>query len=79
MAADADDDRIELTDLDVITRYSLAVRSATADRGELIAALREDLAWLEGGRSRRRPARPSGAVAAKKTTTPAGSRSARGR
>jgi hypothetical protein len=61
------DDRVELTDLDVITRYSLAVRAATADRDELIAALRSDLAWLEGGR---RPARraPAKKVAAGKTT-----------
>jgi hypothetical protein len=61
------DDRVELTDLDVITRYSLAVRAATADRADLIAALRSDLAWLEGGR---RPARRSPAAkktAAKKT------------
>jgi len=54
------DDRVELTDLDVIARYSLAVRAATADRSELIAALRSDLDWLEGGRrrhaSRRDPA-----------------------
>jgi hypothetical protein len=77
MAADADD-RVELTELDVITRYSLAVRSATADRGELIAALRSDLAWLEGGRSRRPTARSSGVAAAKKAT-PARARSARSR
>ena len=41
------DERIELTDLDVIARYSLAVRAATADRGDLIATLRSDLEWLE--------------------------------
>jgi hypothetical protein len=40
-------DRVDLTELDVISRYSLAVRSATADRDELVAALRADLAWLE--------------------------------
>lgn len=45
-------DSIQLTDLDVIARYSIAVRSATADRDELIAALRADLSWLEHGRSR---------------------------
>ena len=77
MAA-ADDDRVELTELDVITRYSLAVRSATADRGELMAALRDDLAWLEGGRSRRPTSRSSG-VAATKKATPARARSARSR
>src|SRR5436305_14239822 len=47
------DNRVELTDLDVIARYSLAVRAATADRDELIAALRSDLEWLQGSRSRR--------------------------
>ena len=60
MAADTSDDRVELTDLDVITRFSLAVRSATADRQEVIAAMRADLAWLENGRR-------SGRAAAKKT------------
>jgi hypothetical protein len=47
------DDRVELTDLDVIARYSLAVRAATAGRADLIATLRSDLTWLESGRSRR--------------------------
>jgi hypothetical protein len=45
--------RVDLTDLDVIARYSLAVRTATADRDELIVALRSDLEWLQGGRQRR--------------------------
>jgi hypothetical protein len=45
-------DSVQLTDLDVIAKYSIAVRSATADRDELIAALRADLSWLEHGRSR---------------------------
>jgi hypothetical protein len=56
----ADANRVELTELDVITRYSLAVRAATADRDELIAALRSDLAWLENGRrtpAKRTPAK----------------------
>src|SRR5579885_2857272 len=48
----ADNDRVELTDLDVFSRYSLAVRSATADRAELIATLRADLDWLERPRTR---------------------------
>ncbi len=78
MAA-SDDDRIELTELDVITRYSLAVRSATAPREELIAALRDDLAWLEGSAAgRRRTTRSSSTAAAKKTTT-ARSRTTRSR
>ena len=44
-------DRVELTDLEVIQKWSLAVRGASADRGEVIAALRADLAWLEGRRA----------------------------
>ena len=44
-------DQVELTDLDVISRWSLAVRTATADRDELIEALESDLAWLRGGRA----------------------------
>src|SRR4051794_32160022 len=46
------DDPVELTDLEVIQRWSLAVRSASADRADVVAALRADLAWLEG-RARR--------------------------
>ena len=44
------DDDVQLTDLEVIQRYSLAVRGATATRQELVAALRADLEWLTGGR-----------------------------
>ena len=73
MAA-SDDDRVELTELDVITRYSLAVRSATASREELIAAMRDDLAWLESGRGRRRTTRSS-STAAKKTSSTRSTRS----
>jgi hypothetical protein len=57
--------RVELTELDVITRYSLAVRSATADRDELIAVLRADLDWLQDAR------RPSARRAAPARTTAA--------
>src|SRR5438270_12978269 len=64
MAA-SDDDRVDLTELDVITRYSLAVGHASAPREELITALRDDLAWLEGGRRR----------TATKTAAPAAPRS----
>ena len=45
-------DSVQLTDLDVIARYSIAVRSATADRDELLETLRADVAWLERGRNR---------------------------
>ncbi|HET7529412.1 MAG TPA: hypothetical protein VFJ98_00475 [Mycobacteriales bacterium] len=75
MAA-TDDDRVELTELDVITRYSLAVRSSTASRDELIATLRDDLAWLESTRAgrRRTTSRSTPATASKKTTPRTGSR-----
>jgi hypothetical protein len=58
-------DRVDLTELDVITRYSLAVRAASADRDELIATLRADLDWLEGGR----PGATSRRTTAKKTAS----------
>ena len=45
-------DDVQLTDLEVIQRFSLAVRGATASREEVVAALESDLAWLTG----RRPA-----------------------
>lgn len=63
-----DSDRVDLTELDVITRYSLAVRHGSADRGEIIEVLRADLAWLESGR--RTPARRTTTRAtARKTPT----------
>ena len=43
-------DDVRLTDLEVIQQYSLAVRGETADRAELLAALKADVAWLEGTR-----------------------------
>lgn len=49
-------DSVQLTDLDVIARYSIAVRTASADREELIQTLRADLEWLERNH---RPARPA--------------------
>ena len=65
----AESDRIDLTELDVITRYSLAVRHGTAERTELIDTLRADLAWLEGGRrTTSRPTSPR-KTAARKTAT----------
>jgi hypothetical protein len=75
-------DRVELTDLEVIQRWSLAVRGASADRADVIAALRADLAWLERGRTQetaRASARASTTgkatvkkAAAKKATTSRG-------
>ena len=56
------DDDVQLTDLEVIQRYSLAVRGATASRAELVAALQADLAWLQGSR-RTAPAKAAAAPA----------------
>ena len=42
------DDVVVLTDLEVIQRYSLALRALQADRDELVEVLRSDLAWLTG-------------------------------
>lgn len=56
-------DPVQLTDLTVISRWSLAVRAATAERAELVAALEADLAWLRaGGAAPRRGRRPGGAT-----------------
>ena len=51
-------DDVQLPDLEVIQRFSLAVRGATAPRAEVVAALQADLAWLtgEGAASRSAPA-----------------------
>ena len=46
MAAPAPD-KVTLTDLEIISRYSLAVGTNEVDRDELMTVLREDLAWLE--------------------------------
>ena len=37
---------VQLTDLEVIQQFSLAVRGATAPRDQVIAALESDLAYL---------------------------------
>ena len=56
-------DDVQLTDLEVIQRYSLAVRGATADRADLVAALESDLAWLTGRSRRAAEAAPAPAPA----------------
>ena len=43
-------DDVQLTDLEVIQKYSLAVRGATASRADLVAALESDLVFLTGSR-----------------------------
>ncbi|MDX6219813.1 MAG: hypothetical protein QOJ48_1494 [Frankiales bacterium] len=44
------DDDVQLTDLEVIQQFSLAVRGATAPRAQVIAALESDLAYLRPAR-----------------------------
>jgi hypothetical protein len=46
MASSTDTDDVQLTDLEVIQQFSLAVRGATASRAQVIAALESDLAYL---------------------------------
>lgn len=40
-------DDMDLTELEIIRRYSLAVRQGSASRAEVVATLRSDLARLE--------------------------------
>ena len=60
----ASDDDVLLPDLQVIQRYSLAVRGATAPHADVVAALQADLDWLTGG-GRRRPAAASSSASVK--------------
>jgi len=53
----AADDDVQLTDLEVIQQFSLAVRGTSAPRAEVIAALQSDLEYLT------RPRRPTAAPA----------------
>jgi hypothetical protein len=71
MARSSSADDVQLTDLEVIQQFSLAVRGATAPRSQVIAALESDLAYLTA--ARRVPAKtsakaPAKKVPAKKTT-----------
>lgn len=59
-------DDVQLTDLEVIQRYSLAVRGASASRAELITALRADLDWLTGGRPSKAAPKPADGPAVKR-------------
>ena len=52
-------DDVQLPDLEVIQRFSLAVRGATAPRAEVVAALQADLDWLTSGGSRPAPPAPA--------------------
>ena len=48
-------DEVQLTDLQVIQQFSLAVRGATADRDQVVAALQADLAYLTGAPAKAAP------------------------
>lgn len=62
-------DDVRLTDLEVIQRYSIAVRGETADRAELIEALRADLAFLEKPARKSAPAKKAPAKPAPRKAT----------
>lgn len=49
MAEQRSDD-VQLTDLQVVQQFSLAVRAAAAPLEEVVAALEADLEWLTGSR-----------------------------
>ena len=71
-------DDVQLPDLMVIQQFSLAVRTATAPRAAVIAALESDLAFLtRGARRRTVPAAPSEAPSAKPAAAPPAASSAR--
>lgn len=53
------DDTVELTDLEVIQQFSLAVRGAKAKRADVIAALEADLSYLTGARRTAAKAAPA--------------------
>lgn len=59
---------VQLPDLQVIQRYSLAVRGASAPRADVIAALQADLAWLSAGRDK--PAASASGTSAPGTSAP---------
>ena len=59
------DDTVELTDLEVIQQFSLAVRGAKARRADVIAALEADIAYLRGSRASASRTAPAKAAPAK--------------
>jgi hypothetical protein len=61
------DDDVQLTDLEVIQQFSLAVRGATAPRAQVIAALESDLAYLRAVRGA--APKPTVAVSPARTAT----------
>lgn len=71
MASDraGDDALVDLTELEVVRRYSLAVRQGSAPRDEVLAALQADLDRLAtpSGSARSRPSPHAGKAPAKRT------------
>ncbi len=68
----AADDDVQLTDLEVIQQFSLAVRGTSAPRAEVIAALQSDLEYLT--RPRRRTAAPARDAGPARAAAPAAGR-----
>ena len=68
----AADDDVQLTDLEVIQQFSLAVRGTSAPRAEVIAALQSDLEYLT--RPRRRTAAPARVAGPARAAAPAAGR-----
>ena len=68
MASSTDTDDVQLTDLEVIQQFSLAVRGASAPRAQVIAALESDLAYLKAAKKAPAPkaAKPAKKAPAKK-------------
>jgi hypothetical protein len=71
MASSTDTDDVQLTDLEVIQQFSLAVRGATAPRAQVIAALESDLAYLRKPAAKTAPAKTAPATRAPAKTAPA--------
>ena len=65
------DDDVQLTDLEVIQRFSLAVRAATGSRAEVVAALQADLAFLTAAPKAPSPPAKAASTPVKSASTPA--------
>lgn len=64
------DDTVQLTDLEVIQQFSLAVRGATASRRDVIEALEADLAYLTSTRKPAAAPKPAPTPDPKPAATP---------
>jgi len=63
-------DQVRLPDLEVIKRFSIAVRSEHAPIEEVLAALRADLEKISGGKGKTRGDSPVSEVAARERRLP---------